>query len=652
MRYRWLSTRRTHRGGSPSTTRPAADLVGYPPELDSDQWYARWRLRWPDGSAMSHDQCPMAVALKEGRPLRGVEAVAERPDGKLVAFLAYLTPLRDERGMLVGAVNTLVDIGDKRRTELELRRLNETLEQRVEERTSQLVAAQAQAKTFFDHSSECHAVMLAAPDGRFLYEDVNPATLSLYGRSRDEVIGFSTVDVLGAERAQEVDRHLAQCLRTGGPYRYARTQHGATVEAVAAIVPDEDGRPRRLVVTAHDVTDARRLEQQLRQVQKIEAIGQLSSGIAHDFNNLLTAVIGNLDLIEASTANEQVRRWASSAMRAAKRGAKLTHQLLAFSRKQRLEPKPTSINELASGLAEMLRGTLGGTIRVELALRDGLWPALVDQNQIENAILNLAINARDAMPEGGTLTLETLNRRVDASNPVAGLEPGDYVVVVVTDTGVGMSEEVKAKAFDPFFTTKDVGKGSGLGLSQVYGIAQQSGGGVGIDSIVGLGTAVRIYLPRSRGASDDEADERRGFPHPGSFRSERVLVVDDDDDVRQIIATLLRARGYRVETVVSGDAALAALREGPFDLAILDLAMPDMNGIDAARIVRSRWPDLPILFITGHADAARLHGDFAEDAVLQKPFLSADLEAKLRSLLQRRTGSHSATVVKLRPESG
>ena len=514
----------------------AATLAGRRPVLGQDEWCVTWRLHRPDGTPLPHDQCPMAVALRERRPVRGVVAMAERPDGTRIPFAPYPTPLFDAQGTLLGAVNMLVDLSTQYRTEAELRRLNETLEERVGERTNALVA-------------------------------------------------------------EMEERHI--------------------------------------------------VERQLYELQKSEAVGQLTGGVAHDFNNLLTAVISNLDLIELRAKSEAVRRYAANALRAAKRGASLTHQLLAFSRKQHLEVAPIDLNDLVRGMGDLLRHTLGGRVRVELALGTGLWPALVDPNQIESVILNLAINARDAMADGGILTIATANER--HSVRTGGIEPGDYVMIAVIDTGIGMSEEVKARAFDPFFTTKEIGKGSGLGLSQAYGIARQSGGGVEIESAPGAGTSVRVYLPRARSAVGPYPLEGRAVRRPVVVeRREGVLLVDDDEDVRGGVAECLRELGYRMSVATSGGAALDALAATRFDLVVMDFAMPGMNGVETARMIRARWPQLPILFITGHAETAALADDITQQSLLRKPFVTAELEARMRQLLS----DDRSNVVTLRSEVG
>jgi len=391
------------------------------------------------------------------------------------------------------------------------------------------------------------------------------------------------------------------------------------------------------------------VEAQLHQLQKMEAVGQLTGGIAHDFNNLLTAVMANIEMIAALSGDSRIEYHAAAALRAVKRGADLTQQLLAFSRKQRLEAKPVDVNDLVHGMHDMLLRTLGGTVRVELALADGLWPALIDANQIETALLNLAINARDAMPEGGTLRIATANQRI-RSGRVGDVAPGEYVELAVRDSGTGMSPEVHARAFDPFFTTKEIGKGSGLGLSQVYGVAKQTGGGAEIESAPGSGTMVRLYLPRAATAPTAQ----REIPAPAAAaksvsRRERVLVIDDDDDVREVLVLCLQCYGYEVVAEASGKAALEALKQGSFAAVVMDFAMPGMTGAELARLIKERWPDLPILFVTGYAETPTpFSADLAGEVILQKPFQPATLEATLRPLIEGRAAA--ANVVRLRSD--
>ncbi|MBV8508756.1 MAG: response regulator [Xanthobacteraceae bacterium] len=394
-----------------------------------------------------------------------------------------------------------------------------------------------------------------------------------------------------------------------------------------------------------------RVEMTLRQMQRLEAVGQLTSGVAHDFNNLLTVVLGNIGFLEkgltAAGINGPLHQRLGYMRTAAERGAKLTDQLLSFSRRQRLEPKALDLNEAVTGMRDLLQSTIGGSIRIVTRLAPSLCPALVDPTQLELAVLNLAINARDAMQIGGMLTVATAN--VTLGPPLSPEEPpaGDYLEVSVTDTGTGMSDEVRAKVFEPFFTTKEIGKGSGLGLSQVLGFAKQSGGGVRIDSWPGRGTSVRIYLPRAA----VKAATNRANPQPdltAELLPANILVVDDDDAVRDITAAMLRERGYTVSEAGSGGAALDLLERMPnIDLVLIDFAMPGMSGAELARRIQARRPAIPILFVTGFADRAALAG-VGEAHIIGKPFIGSELAEKVALALRGEVG---ANVVRLRAPS-
>jgi PAS domain S-box-containing protein len=399
------------------------------------------------------------------------------------------------------------------------------------------------------------------------------------------------------------------------------------------------------------IEERERVEATLRQMQRLEAVGQLTSGVAHDFNNLLTVILGNIDFIARGVSDPKQSARLAHVRQAAERGAKLTGQLLAFSRRQRLEPKPIDLNQTVAGMGDLLRSTMGGSVRLETVLKSGLWPALVDPTQIELVILNLAINARDAMQVGGALTIETAN--VVLHQPPRRPEepsPGDYVMVSVTDTGAGMPPQVLEKAFEPFFTTKDIGKGSGLGLSQVLGFAQQSGGGVRIDTREGEGTSIKVYLPRAV-ALDQENSGAAGQPElPGlDAKKTTILVVDDDSLVREITAALLQDQGYAVIKAGSGSAALDELQGGRrIDLLLVDFAMPGMNGAEVAQKAHEIRPDLPVLFVTGYADFAALKA-VGDDCVVQKPFQDDDLARKVAHTLGERERLSDSRVVRLRP---
>ena len=383
---------------------------------------------------------------------------------------------------------------------------------------------------------------------------------------------------------------------------------------------------------AGQIAERERVEGVLRQAQRLEAVGQLTSGVAHDFNNLLMVVLGNVDQMQRKLDDPLTPRRLQMIAQAAERGAQLTSQMLAFSRRQRLEPRPVDLNDAVRNMQNLLQSTMGGSIRIQTVLQEGLWPAMIDPTQIELVILNLTINARDAMEVGGSVTIQTAN--VDLGPPARPEEPsaGSYVMVAVNDTGSGMTPEVLAKVFEPFFTTKQVGKGSGLGLSQVYGLAKQSGGGVRIDSAPGEGASVKIYLPRAFAAPKPPpvAAAAADLPSVGDVK---VLLVDDDSSVREVTAGILHDLGYGVVEAGSGGAALELLdQQAKIDVLVVDFAMPGMNGAEVAREVQARRPGLPILFVTGYADFESLSASNAS-AIVRKPFVQEDLAAKLRSVL-------------------
>jgi PAS domain S-box-containing protein len=385
-------------------------------------------------------------------------------------------------------------------------------------------------------------------------------------------------------------------------------------------------RTRQLVA---EVREREQAQAQLAQSQKMESIGQLTGGVAHDFNNLLTAVIGNLDLAYARAHDDAVKQVLRAALEAAERGATLTQRLLAFARRQRLDAKPVRLCALVEGMRDLLSRTLGPQIRIAVNYADDLWPALVDPHQFELVLLNLAINARDAMPDGGGLEIALRNARVDRRTGELG--SGDYVVVSVSDTGIGMDEATAARAFEPFFTTKEVGKGSGLGLSMVHGIVVQSGGTVRIRSAPGRGTTLELWLPRAAAEpSREDADE----PPMAARGDATVLLCEDDADVRSFIVASLEELGYRVFAAAEGRAALDHLERGlAADVFLVDLAMPGLSGWTVAELARRQRPDLPILVITGYAGqaAAAAEHDFP---ILSKPFRPTQLAACIEGLLR------------------
>lgn len=381
-------------------------------------------------------------------------------------------------------------------------------------------------------------------------------------------------------------------------------------------------------------------EEALRQSQKMEVVGQLTGGVAHDFNNLLQIITGNLDVVRRTVTTEppRLKRAVESALTAARRAASLTQRLLAFSRRQPLNPKPTDVNVLISGMADLLHRTLGEAVEVLTVQGPGLWRIEVDPVELESAILNLALNARDAMPQGGRLTIETANADVeqDYSAPHADVLPGSYATISVSDTGIGMEPNVTARAFEPFFTTKPVGEGTGLGLSQVYGFVKQSGGHVKIYSEPGQGTSVRIYLPRLSTTVPTEAPEAERLT-PEAAAAETILVVEDNDDVRAYSVDILRELGYRVIEAHDGPSALRLLaRQIKVDLLFTDVVLPGgMNGAQVAAQARGIKPDLKVLFTTGYARNAIVHHGRLDAGVqlITKPFSMSDLAIRVRDVI-------------------
>nr|WP_181704904.1 response regulator [Chthonobacter rhizosphaerae] len=409
----------------------------------------------------------------------------------------------------------------------------------------------------------------------------------------------------------------------------------------SVLLRDPDGVPIGIAGTLLDVTDRRKLEDQLVQAQKLDAIGKLTGGVAHDLNNLLASVLGGLGLIERrSTLSEDARQVLHMTRHAAEQGAELIRRMLAFSRRQHLKPAVVQINDLRGNMEGMVGHILGGLVRFEWAVDETLWAAYVDTGQLELALMNLIVNARDAMPAGGTVRVSATNRTA-SDHQIGGLPAGDYVVLTVSDTGCGISPENLARVIEPFFTTKDVGKGTGLGLSTVYGFAQQSGGTITINSKEGTGTTVELWLPRSPvEVSDPKSRPASPDPTPrkvpdGAGRGRSILLVDDTASVRDITAALLKESGFNVVTASGGGEAMGLLEKQPqrFDLIITDFAMPIVSGLDVVRFARNLRPDLPIIIITGYADTSGIADCPPNVPVFTKPFEDESLVGTIRELL-------------------
>jgi PAS domain S-box-containing protein len=605
------------------------------PDLDGTGWAA----------VVHPEDLPRAMegwrkSLADGSPYE-VEFRLRRHDGTFFWFLGRALPVRDEAGEIIRWVGTNTDISRQREIEEAQRALNRTLEMRLAERT-------ADRDRIWQLSQDLMVIVDDTPDVPIMA--VNPAWQRLLGWTPAEMLGRSAIDFIHPDDMDVV-------YRGEQPYTEALTVDGRLVRKYDNRYRHKDGTWRWISWTVvaddgvlqgvgRDVTAEKAraealalAEAQLRQAQKMEAVGQLTGGIAHDFNNMLAVVIGSLGLLKRRLAkgDKDVSRLADSALDSATRAASLTHRLLAFSRQQPLKPEAIEANRLVSGMSELLARTLGETIRVETALDSGLWSAQADPHQLESALLNLAVNARDAMPTGGLLTISTANAAITGSQTQRhpGIAPGEYIMIVVADTGVGMKPEIAARAFEPFFTTKELGRGTGLGLSQVYGFVQQSGGHVHIDSVPDRGTTVTLYLPRSRGSTQEKGGEGSGGDMvPGEETT--ILVVEDESVVRRLAIEALNDLGYRVLDADCAAAALKTLQAHP-EIALLftDFVMPTVNGRKLVEMARLQRPDLKVLFTTGYAGDSDIQDGVFEAKVelLPKPYTVDQLSTKIREVL-------------------
>ena len=465
-------------------------------------------------------------------------------------------------------------------------------------------------------------------DGRFVR--LNSSKAKSLGRAPEACLGHKESEFLAPERARLVDEAVRQAIAERRPSERIEERHspdGATQWFLVNQIPilDEAGSVTNIAAIERDITERKIMEMRLRQADKMQALGTLAGGVAHDFNNLLMAVLGSLDLASRRAPDDpRLTRLLQNATYAAERGASLTQRLLSFSRQRDLRLQAVDVNQVICDMNDLLTRTLGGVIRIERDLAERLWTAMVDPDQLELAILNLCINARDAMAENGLLTLATRNETVE-DGQITDLGQGDYVVISVTDTGAGMPPEILSRVLEPFFTTKEVGKGTGLGLSMVYGLAQQSGGTVTINSTVGVGTTVELYLSRTATGESVTPHEEASSLAPAP--KVRVLLVDDDAEVRAVTAAYLSEMGHRIVEAADGSAALDILKaDGQLDLLIADFAMPGMTGLDLAGKARKLHPGLGILLVTGYADPERMPDAYP---VLHKPFTRTDLGAKV-----------------------
>ncbi|WP_132255585.1 response regulator [Methylobacterium segetis] len=494
----------------------------------------------------------------------------------------------------------------------------------------ELATERALLRGLLEHSDDA----ISFKDARARFVRLNARKAALLGSDAGSCLGRTEAEVAG-DRGAAAERADAAAMASGEAVESLDAEGPAGAERWSQVtrvpIRDPSGTIAHLATIERDVTEQKSLEARLRQSDKMQALGTLAGGIAHDFNNLLTAILGSLELAGPKVGDQpRVRRLIDNATQAAQRGASLTKRLLSFSRSHDLQARSTDVNALIEGMDALLGRSLGGLVTVTTRLGPDLPAALVDPDQLELAILNLCINARDAMPEGGTITIATGLVRV-ADDPE--LPAGSYLAVSVADMGTGIPPEILQRVCEPFFTTKAVGQGTGLGLAMVFGLAQQSKGRLRIDSAVGRGTLVELLLPPAETAA--EAEAAPAAEAPVAARPARILVVDDDEEVRHVTASFLSDFGYRETEAPDGAAAIALLEESRFDLVVADLAMPGITGVDLAATVRERWPDLPVLILTGHAEAMQIPEDVP---VLKKPFGSGDLAARVSKLLEGGAG--------------
>ena len=557
-----------------------------------------------------------------------LEARYRRWDGEYRWVRSVSQPRLGPDGELIGFIGVGSDVTAEKEAEANLKEL-------VAERTAELTASEARFRAIFDTVMEI--VVLLRPDGTVV--EVNKTPASWRDRDPRKAIGRPLWEAPTVESYPQHVEALKQGVERAASGEIFRTEVLMERDGSPTSVLDVSIQPVRtsadeisyLLFEARDITELKAAQDQLRQSQKMEALGQLTGGIAHDFNNLLTVVVGGLDLIAKRVEDERLLRYATNALAAAERGARLTGQLLAFSRVQRLEVKPTYVAPLIDEMRPLLRNVLGPGIEKKFDLDPHLMPVMADPTQLEVAVLNLAINARDAMPDGGTLIISSRRRRI-SDDPE--LEPGNYIELSISDTGSGMEPEVAARAFEPFFTTKEVGKGTGLGLSMVYGMARQSGGTARIESEPGAGTTVRIFFRRAGGGADvmpglDEAGEKAGRGRSVG----KILVIDDDDDVRQFIAAGLQESGHLVIEAASGQDGIARFVEAEPDLVILDFLMPGMSGAEVASHILAARPGQRILFVSGYSETDAIRKVAPDADILAKPFRAAVLDEAVREAL-------------------
>jgi PAS domain S-box-containing protein len=592
-----------------SWNRGAQRFKGYKPDEIIGQHFSRFYT--PEERAQEIPRIALETAERDGR--FEAEGLRVRKDGSRFWANVVIDPIRD--------------LTERRAAEEELRASEERFRLLIQSVTD-------------------YAIYMLDPQGRV--NSWNAGAERFKGYTADEIIGehfsrFYTEE----DREAGIPRIALETATQEGRFEaegWRVRKDGTRFWASVIIDPiRSNGVLMGFAKVTRDLTDKRAVEEQLRQSQKMEAVGQLTGGLAHDFNNLLTGISGSLEMMQMRVAQgrtAEFERYFVAAQGAVRRAAALTHRLLAFSRRQTLDPRPTDVNRLLGSLEELVRRTVGPGVELEVVGASGVWPILVDPNQLENAILNLCINARDAMPDGGKLTIEGANKWLDErAVRQQDLPVGQYVSICVSDTGTGMTPEVIAKAFDPFYTTKPMGEGTGLGLSMIYGFARQSGGQVRLYSEVGQGTTMCIYLPRHTGdAVEDDEAAAPSTPSVGG-NGEVVLVIDDEPTIRMLIAEVLAESGYAVIEAPDGTAGMRVLESNArIDLLITDVGLPGgLNGRQVADAARVNRPDLKVLFITGYAENAVIGRGRLDNGMflLTKPFQMEILADRIREILGR-----------------
>jgi PAS domain S-box-containing protein len=605
---------------------------------------------------MFTDDVPKVRAAIETAKRSGryhVEFRVTHPDGSLHWLSGSGQTVRDETHHARWLRGACYEITERKVLEARLLALNETLESRVAERTRELETSvknleetERRFRLLVEGVTD-YAIFMLDPAGHVV--NWNAGAERINGYSAREIIDqHFSLFYTEQDRQNGLPQQVIEAAARTGRYEHEgwRVRKDGSLfwaSAVVNAIHDSAGQLLGFAKITRDLTERRTTEERLRQAQKMEAFGQLVGGVAHDFNNLLTAISGNIETLQRRLpegVDDNPQRLAKAALHATARGALMTSRLLAFSRRQPLEPKSVSVNSLIAGMSEILQQTLGETVQIETVLAAGVWAIFVDSNQLESALLNLAVNSRDAMPQGGKLTIEAANTYLDeAYSAIAEVPAGQYVGIFVSDIGTGMTPEVASKAFDPFFTTKEVGQGTGLGLSQVYGFIKQSGGYVKIYSEVGAGTTIKIYLPRYVSA-DRAAEEKPAAIPIARANGETILMVEDDADVRSSVVEILGEMGYRVNEARDGLSALRQLDAYPETrLLLTDVGLPGgMNGRQLADEALRRRPGLKVLFASGYARNAIVHHGRLDPGVelIMKPFTYAELAAKVRRVLDAR----------------